>query len=132
MSHRFLLAITGIIGLIGVVLGALGAHALHVDLAQRGMAITWETAVIYQLFHTLALLGLGAFTRDEARVSGAWAWAAWGWLAGIICFSGSLYLLALGGPRMLGPVTPLGGLAFIVGWGAVIVAAFRRKPANHA
>lgn len=112
---------SGIFGLTGVVLGAFGAHALRATLAAQGSAGTWETAVHYHLFHALALLAVGLH-----RPTGPAPWlrrAGIAWGAGIVLFSGSLYLLALGGPRWLGPVTPLGGLGFIVGWVGVFLHA---------
>lgn len=132
ISQRFLLTVIGLYGLVGVALGAMGAHALHDSLAARGMATAWETAVIYQLFHALALLGLAALRREEPGLRGAAAWTAWGWIFGVAAFSGSLYALALGGPRWLGPVTPLGGLGFLIGWVAFIVAARGPRPAAGA
>jgi uncharacterized membrane protein YgdD (TMEM256/DUF423 family) len=120
----------GIFGGSGVVLGAFGAHALKVSLAQRGMADVWDTAVKYQLVHAVALLALAAWIearsangQDDPGWRKAATWAARCWVAGISLFSGSLYLLALGGPRWLGPITPLGGLALIAGWVLLAVAA---------
>lgn len=110
---------SSLLGVTGVVLGAFGAHALRDTLAAHGSASTWQTAVLYQLVHAVALLGLGL-----ARPAAPWLGrAALAWTAGILLFSGSLYLLALGGPKWLGPVTPLGGLGFIAGWICVLVHA---------
>lgn len=110
---------SSIFGLTGVVLGAFGAHALRDTLAAHSSAGTWQTAVLYQLVHAVALLGLGL-----ARPTAPWLdRAALMWTAGIVLFSGSLYLLALGGPQWLGPVTPLGGLGFIAGWICVLLDA---------
>jgi uncharacterized membrane protein YgdD (TMEM256/DUF423 family) len=110
---------SSLFGLTGVVLGAFGAHALRDTLVAHGSTGTWETAVLYHLVHAVALLGLGL-----ARPAAPWLGrAALAWTAGIVLFSGSLYLLALGGPRWLGPVTPLGGLGFITGWVCVFVHA---------
>lgn len=120
----------GILGASGVVLGALGAHALEGDLAQRGRTEVWDTAVKYHLIHAVALLALAAWVEARAT-SGTTGglkltqWAAGCWVAGTVLFSGSLYLLALGGPAWLGPVTPLGGLALIAGWVLLAVAAGR-------
>ena len=77
------------------------------------------------LIHALALLCCGVLARNAAH---GWLTAAgWAFVVGIFLFSGSLYLLSLGGPRFLGPVTPLGGLAFIVGWTALAVSAVSRR-----
>ncbi len=99
----------GFFGLIGVALGAFGAHGLADYLAANDSALTWQTAVLYQLIHAVALLALG---RQTTR----WRALVWVWSLGIILFSGSLYALALGGPGWLGPVTPIGGLLFLLGW----------------
>lgn len=125
--HRVPLIAAGLSGLTGVGLGALGAHALAAPLAERGMTHAWQTAALYQLVHTLALLGLGVWLRGGAGVATALlGWAARLWISGVILFSGSLYLLAAGGPRWLGPVTPLGGIAFIAGWLLVAIAGGKR------
>jgi uncharacterized membrane protein YgdD (TMEM256/DUF423 family) len=109
--------IIAVLGVAGVALGALGAHALAERLAEAGMTRVWETAVIYHLTHTVALLALAG--RQSPGPGGRAGQVAAGcWIAGVLAFSGSLYLLALGGPRWLGPVTPLGGVALMVGWGA--------------
>ena len=118
----------GILGGTGVALGALGSHALKVALLDRGMTGVWDTAAKYHLLHAAALLAWSALGRDPA-VGGArpYAWVTWLWIAGAILFSGSLYCLAIGGPRWLGPVTPIGGVAFITGWVLVATLALRRK-----
>ena len=97
-------------------LGAFGAHALKTRLAPEMLGV-WQTAVQYHFWHVLALLVTGLAAQN------AWNTAA-GWLfvAGIVLFSGSLYALSLGGPSWLGPVTPLGGAAFILGWLALAVS----------
>ena len=111
-------------GATGVVLGAFGAHALA-DVLTPSAAAVWDTAVQYHLIHALALLCCGVLARNAAH---GWLTAAgWAFVVGIFLFSGSLYLLSLGGPRFLGPVTPLGGLAFIVGWTALAVSAVSRR-----
>ena len=133
MSYRTSLLLVGIFGFSGVALGAFGAHALHETLVQHGLLHAWETAVTYQLLHTVALLALTLGTMsDPATQSGALRWAARLWAVGIILFSGSLYGLALGGPAALGPVTPLGGLALLGGWVCVMVAGLKRGPAPAA
>jgi uncharacterized membrane protein YgdD (TMEM256/DUF423 family) len=119
----------GILGLTGVALGAMGAHALKAALEERGMLEAWETASRYHLFHAVALLGAAAWSRAAAPGPGErlFVWAAWAWCLGVALFSGSLYWLALGGPRWLGPVTPLGGLALMTGWLLLAIAAFRKR-----
>ena len=101
-----------------VILGAFGAHALKDRLSPEELAV-WETAVQYQAWHALGLVlhGLSLSRTTPGAHRPGEAWPAWAFLFGIVLFSGSLYGLALGGPRWLGPITPLGGLAFIAGWG---------------
>jgi uncharacterized membrane protein YgdD (TMEM256/DUF423 family) len=128
-SRSTLLA-SGLLGLTGVALGAFGAHALKEELLARGTSNAWETAVRYHQLHAVALLGLGVWMRFPERADQSpdfLAIAARAWTIGVILFSGSLYWLALGGPRWLGPVTPLGGVALIAGWGAVIAAAWKKE-----
>ena len=121
----FFLALAAFYGASGVVLGAFGAHGLKDRLA-TGTLETWQTAVFYHLIHALALLAVGMWLRFTATTpGGALMVAGWGFAAGVLLFSGSLYWLALGGPRLLGPVTPLGGLALIAGWLALGWAAVR-------
>jgi uncharacterized membrane protein YgdD (TMEM256/DUF423 family) len=118
---RFLAAFTG---MTAVALGAFGAHALKARLTGSGMETVWQTAVFYQLTHAIAALGVTFYVGGKVGNEDLWLKrAAASWLIGVGLFSGSLYGLALGGPRWLGPVTPLGGLAFIVGWLIVLVAA---------
>ena len=97
-----------------VVLGAFGAHALKGKLSISSQA-TFETAVHYQMTHSLGLLLVGVLML-VLGVKTPWLTAAWSFTVGIFLFSGSLYGLALVGWRWLGPVTPVGGALFIVGW----------------
>ena len=108
--------IAAIAGATGVVLGAFGAHGLERTLSPERLEV-WTTAVEYHLLHAVALLAVALFERATGAPI---RWAASGFTAGIALFSGSLYLLALDGPRWLGPVTPLGGLCFIAGWLALV------------
>jgi len=112
-----------LLALLGVAAGAFGAHALRGRL-DPSMLQVFETAVRYQLAHALALLFLGQHVRAAPR-TGATA-AAWLFTIGTLLFSGSLYALALTGARWWGAVTPLGGLAFLVGW-ALVARAFWPK-----
>jgi uncharacterized membrane protein YgdD (TMEM256/DUF423 family) len=116
MHHRRALAWAGILGATGVTLGAFGAHALKGTLQAAGMHEVWETAVQFQLLHAAALLGFAAWLRPPGPSGRCAPWAARLWILGTVLFSGSLYALALSGPRWLGPVTPLGGAALIAGW----------------
>ena len=107
---------------LGVGAGAFGAHALRAHLAPDDLAV-FETGVRYQMYHALALLGVA---YAASRWSGGLTTAA-GWLfvTGIILFSGSLYLLAISGIKLLGAITPLGGLCFLAGWVCLALAAWR-------
>lgn len=124
MNDRNVLRAAGLFGAIGVGLGAFGAHGLREVLSARGMVDTWETATRYHLIHAVGLFCIAIWLRQKAgQRSWPFRWAARSWVIGILLFSGSLYGLALGGPRWLGPVTPLGGAAFIAGWILLIIAA---------
>ncbi len=125
MHHRVALAWAGILGATGVATGAFGAHALRGTLEAAGTRAAWETAVSFQLVHAVALIGFAGWLRASAKPDGACAaWAVRLWAAGTVLFSGSVYVLALGGPRWLGPVTPLGGAALIAAWALAAAAAF--------
>ena len=110
---------------IAVALGAFGAHALKEKLSEHYLAI-WETAVQYQMFHALALIAVGILMSPSLFGSVTQlSWAGYLILAGIIIFSGSLYVLSLTGIGILGAITPIGGVAFIAGWIMLIVAAIK-------
>jgi uncharacterized membrane protein YgdD (TMEM256/DUF423 family) len=113
MDARKTLAIAGILMALATVLGAFGAHALKSHLSQDRLQI-YETAVRYHFFHALGLLAIGVLLRslDVSLLRNAATLI----LVGITLFSGSLYLLTFGAPRVLGIVTPIGGLALIAGW----------------
>ncbi|MBX3736950.1 MAG: DUF423 domain-containing protein [Candidatus Didemnitutus sp.] len=125
-STRFITLTAAFLGFLGVALGAFGAHALKPTLEAHGSVETWKTAVLYQLVHAVALLALAGWRDAHAGASGRVAAL---WVAGVVFFSGSLYWLALGGPRFLGPVTPLGGVAFLTGWALLAWQAWRRPAA---
>ncbi len=130
MPQRILKLISGLLGLSGVALGAFGAHALEAQLTASGQLEHWRTAVFYQLIHAIAILAV-ALWLDGGSATGKPRFlkiAAICWVLGIILFSGSLYAFALGGPRWLWPVTPLGGLAFLAGWGCVLASGLKKEP----
>ncbi len=129
MTRVFLIA-GALFGATGVLLGAFGAHGLKARLTPEALS-SWDTAVTYQLIHALALLFAGLLARSTAEAARstehlAISVAGTSWIVGILLFSGSIYVLAIGGPRFFGPITPLGGLALIVGWLALLVAAVRQ------
>jgi uncharacterized membrane protein YgdD (TMEM256/DUF423 family) len=126
MHHRTAVALAGALGATGVILGALGAHPPPGMLDVPRMREVWETGAHYQLIHAVVIMAFGAWMRAGAGPSGPLAaWAVRLWTLGIFLFSGSLYLLALGGPHGLGPATPLGGLCLIAGWLTAAAAALR-------
>jgi uncharacterized membrane protein YgdD (TMEM256/DUF423 family) len=122
MDRDFLL-VGAVAAFLGVGFGAFGAHGLRGRLSPEMLAV-FETAVRYQMYHALALLLTAAAIGrlGDARLL---VIAGWSFAAGILLFSGSLYALALTGVTTLGAITPLGGLAFLIGWGALIVFALR-------
>ena len=123
MDARKTLAVAGALIALATVLGAFGAHALKAHLSPDKLAV-YETAVRYHFIHALGLLVIGVLLRS---VDGELLrWSATLVLVGIILFSGSLYLLTFGAPRLLGVVTPLGGLALIGGWGLFAVTMWRQ------
>ena len=119
MDKNFLL-IGALAAFIGVALGAFGAHALRSRLSPDMLAV-FETGVRYQMYHAFAILAVGLILGRM----GGWMISTAGWFfaAGIVLFSGSLYALALSGVTVLGAITPLGGLCFLIGWALLALAA---------
>ena len=111
---RLFLAIASILGALSVAGGAFGAHALKGKLTDTALG-SFETGVRYQMYHAIALLIVALLLAQYPDVK-ALAITGWCFVAGVILFSGSLYGLSLAGFKALGPVTPLGGVAFIAGW----------------
>lgn len=103
----------------GVALGAFGAHALQEQLIALDTVKTWGTASMYHLVHAVTLL---VISREYAARRLAW----WAFFIGVLVFSGSLYLLSVTGIKWLGAITPLGGLAFLLGWGILVWAKDHR------
>lgn len=123
---RLFLAIAAVLGGTSVAGGAFAAHALKDRLGERALEI-FETAARYQMYHALALLGV-ALLLARAEAGQGWLTATgWSFLLGVVLFCGSLYSLSFSGIKWLGAIAPLGGLAFIVGWGCLAVAAFSFK-----
>lgn len=122
-------AIAAISGLISVGAGAFGAHGLEGKLEPRALE-TWDLAARYQMYHALAMLfaavGIANRTTRLAPASAA------SFLAGTIIFCGSLYALALTGIRWLGAITPIGGVAMILGWLLLAIAALKPQRSNAA
>jgi uncharacterized membrane protein YgdD (TMEM256/DUF423 family) len=115
-------ALGAILAALAVIAGAFGAHGLHDRLSAADLSV-FETAARYHLIHAVGLIAVGVAQRHWPS---RWLVAsAWLLLAGVVLFSGSLYVLALTGTRWLGAVTPLGGVSFIAGWVALAVGALR-------
>ena len=124
MILKVAVAYAALAGALGVILGAFGAHGLRDSLEPR-LIQTFETAVQYQLIHALALLMVAILWGQVGR-SLALEISMIAFMAGILLFSGSLYGLVLTEMRWLGPVTPLGGLCFIVGWFALLTGGLQK------
>lgn len=117
-------AIAAIVAALGVALGAFGAHALSARVSPELVSV-FETGARYQMYHAFALLAVAyAAERWPGALCNV---AGFLFLAGIIIFSGSLYLLTLTGERWLGAITPIGGICFIAGWIVLAVASLRNK-----
>jgi uncharacterized membrane protein YgdD (TMEM256/DUF423 family) len=127
--ERLFLVLSGVNGFLGVMLGAFGAHGLRNSLANASDGArrieVWHTAAHYQLVHALAL---GLIAALAARFTDASVLPIAGYLfqAGILLFSGSLYVVAFSGVRSFGAITPFGGLCFLAGWITLIVAALKQ------
>lgn len=119
---RWFIILAAFSGMLAVGIGAFGAHALKSHLDEYALSI-YQTAVQYQFYHSLALLGVGLLCLwyPQSRLLLASGIA---FFAGILVFSGSLYLLSFTGIRWLGAITPIGGLAFIAGWVLLLVTAW--------
>jgi len=119
---RLFLSIGSISGALAVMLGAFGAHALKAKLSDKMLA-NWMTGVEYHFYHTFAILAVGLIAMHvQPRLLSASGWA---FVIGIVLFSGSLYVMALTGITKLGAITPIGGLAFIIGWILLAVAVIK-------
>lgn len=122
MNARWMLLLGALSGFSTVALGAFAAHGLKGRLPSDLLAIL-HTGVDYQGLHALALLGCGLLALQHA--SRALTVTAWAFVVGSLVFSGSLYALAISGERWLGAVTPFGGLALLIGWAGLGIAAWR-------
>ncbi len=122
MTPRLWIAVAAGYGFIGVALGAFGAHALRERLSTEMLAI-YRTGVEYHFVHVLALLAVALLARSAA--SPLLNASAWCFALGVLVFSGSLYALALFGVKVLGAITPIGGLLFLAGWALLFLWALR-------
>lgn len=116
-----LLFVAAVLGVLGVGLGAFGAHGLRAKITPESLAV-YQTGVQYHLIHTVAIV-LAALLTDRLAATNWVLLAGWFFFAGIIVFSGSLYILAISGQRRWGAVTPIGGLLFLAGWALLAISA---------
>jgi uncharacterized membrane protein YgdD (TMEM256/DUF423 family) len=121
MTNATATRIAAATGFLAVGLGAFGAHGLKEILAQNGTTAIWEKAVFYHFIHAVMLFVLAG---RKPFVDGPW----WSFLAGIVIFCGSLYLLAVTNLKWLGAITPVGGAGLLVGWAWLFWAAGKGKP----
>ena len=122
ITHKYRL-LGSMLAFSAVLFGAFGAHALKETLSAHGSIQTWETAVRYQMWHALALIMLSMIPGPQSIPNMAGPC----FLVGSLLFSGSLYGLALDGPKWLGPITPLGGLCLMIGWLLLVYSSFKYK-----
>lgn len=121
-ANRTFLAVAAVLGFLAVAIGAFGAHGLKPHLTQEAMG-WFETGSRYHFYHSLAILAVALLAKGDSKL---WSYTGWAFLLGILLFSGSLYVMAVTGIKVLGAVTPVGGLAFLAGWGMLAVAGWRR------
>ena len=129
MTDRIFVLLGALNMFLAVGAGAFGAHGLRRVLSPEMLAV-WHTAVTYQIAHALGLLAIAALSARYGHGSALWTAAGWLMFAGIVLFSGSLYLLSGTGIRWLGAVTPLGGAAFLLAWALVAWQAWRTMAGN--
>ena len=114
-----LTAFASLLGFVAVALGAFGAHGLAERLDAQALG-WWQTATTYLMAHAVAALAVSLAGRP-----GLFSWGGWGLAIGALVFAGTLYAMALGAPRWLGAVTPLGGLGMLAGWALIGIGALR-------
>lgn len=117
--------LAALFGLLGVAAGAFGAHGLESRIGAEQLE-WWGTGARYQQIHAVALLVVGWSAGEWTRWKSL---AGWGFVLGMIVFAGTLYAMALGGPRILGAITPIGGLLLMLGWVSVGAEAITRQRA---
>lgn len=123
MWTRFFLTLAPILAGISVAAGAFASHALKEQLDARSLEI-WETGAKYQMYHAIALLIVGILLLNTTNASSWLSGAGVAFIVGTIFFSGSLYALSLSGVKILGAITPFGGVAFLIGWGCLAVSGW--------
>lgn len=120
--NKTFLVLAGISGLLAVALGAFGAHGLKPHLSTDEL-LWFETGNRYHFYHTFALLAVALLKNDSRLLR----YAGFSFLIGILLFSGSLYIMAVTGVRALGMITPVGGIAFLAGWGMLVRFAIQKN-----
>jgi uncharacterized membrane protein YgdD (TMEM256/DUF423 family) len=120
---KLFITLASLSGMLAVTFGAFGAHALKSRLDEHALGV-FQTAVQYHFYHSLALLAVGVIALSQPQTALLRS-SGYLFLVGIVVFSGSLYLLSMSGLRWLGAITPLGGLAFIAGWGCLAAASWK-------
>ncbi|HEY2596211.1 MAG TPA: DUF423 domain-containing protein [Chloroflexota bacterium] len=122
---RAFITLGAVSGFLAVALGAFGAHSLR-DRLSADMLQVFQTGVTYQMYHALALIVVGILLARFSVDGSAWlTGSGWLFVAGSVLFSGSLYALALSNVGWLGAITPLGGVAFLLGWLALAISVWR-------
>ena len=124
-----MLILAAVFGALGVAIGAFGAHGLEATLTANNRTDTFETGTLYHLVHAVVLFGIAILVRDKR--SPLLIYAGYAFVAGIIFFSGSLYILAVFDLGFMGAIAPLGGTAFIIGWGLLGLVALRDGDRIH-
>lgn len=123
---KIFLIIASIFGALSVALGAFASHALQNKLTPKALAI-WETGTKYQMYHALALIVVALLLTHSDAPAIALKLAGFAFITGIALFSGSLYAISLSNLKWLGAITPLGGVAFLIGWGSLAIAGWAIK-----
>ncbi|ABA23507.1 Protein of unknown function DUF423 [Trichormus variabilis ATCC 29413] len=123
---QIFVSIAAILGGLSVAAGAFASHALRERISERSLEI-FDTGARYQMYHALALLFVAVLISRTPNPPTTLLASGWLFIIGVAIFSGSLYALSLTGVKILGAITPLGGVAFLLGWGALAVAAFSLK-----
>ncbi len=125
MKGKFLLISAAVSGALAVGLGAIGSHLLESLLTASNREETYQTAVNYHFYHTLALMGIGILVNRSGAVQ--ISWSGWIMLAGIILFSGSLYILSITNNTLFAHITPFGGVLLIISWIMLAYGLYRAK-----
>ncbi|MEL6136219.1 MAG: DUF423 domain-containing protein [Cyanobacteria bacterium J06628_6] len=123
---RMFIAIAALLGMLSVAGGAFGAHALKDQLSEKALS-TFELGARYQMYHALVLLLVALLLVQRPDATGL-VYAGWAFIVGVLIFSGSLYALSLSGIKLLGAITPIGGVALIAGWLLLALASSHFKP----